>query len=465
MKPTTISDEWLTIEALDLEARGVAHRADGKVVFAAGALPGEVVRVRVTRSKAKWEQGEAVEWQRTAYTRVEPCCPHFGVCGGCSMQHIDPQAQIAFKQRTLEDDLWHLAQVRPQTVMRPLAGPNWGYRHRARLTVRLVHKKGGVLVGFHERGSSYVADMQTCAILPPHVSALLMPLRQLIAGLSCPDRLPQIELAEGDAQTVLVLRNLQELKPADRQALARFAAQHGVQWWLQPGGPHTAAPLDPQAPGLEYALPEFGVRMPFKPTDFTQVNHRINQALVSRALRLLAPQSHERVADWFCGLGNFTLPLATRAASVLGVEGSEALVQRARDNAAYNGLAERTRFEARNLFEMDAQALLQLGPFDKWLIDPPREGALALCKALADVQVAGAQVAGAQLAGVQVADTQAGGFSPPSRIVYISCNPATLARDACLLVHQAGYVLHAAGVVNMFPHTSHVESIAVFERA
>ncbi len=479
MKPTPISDEWLTIEALDLEARGVAHRADGKVVFAAGALPGEVVRVRVTRSKAKWEQGDAVEWQRTAYTRVEPRCPHFGVCGGCSMQHIDPQAQLAFKQRTLEDDLWHIAQVRPQTLLRPLAGPDWGYRHRARLTVRLVHKKGGVLVGFHERGSSYVADMQTCAILPPHVSALLLPLRQLIAGLSCPDRLPQIELAEGDAQTVLVLRNLQELGPTDRQALARFAAQHSVQWWLQPGGPHTAAPLDLQAPGLAYALPEFGVRMPFRPTDFTQVNHRINRALVSRALRLLAPAPGERIADWFCGLGNFTLPLATRAASVLGVEGSEALVQRARDNAVFNGLAESTRFEARNLFEMDAQALLQLGPFDKWLIDPPREGALALCKALADMHVAavqaadeqaadeqadGVQAGGVQPAGVQ-AETQAGGFSPPSRIVYISCNPATLARDAGLLVHQAGYVLQAAGVVNMFPHTSHVESIAVFERA
>ncbi|NNM64252.1 MAG: 23S rRNA (uracil(1939)-C(5))-methyltransferase RlmD [Burkholderiales bacterium] len=458
MKPTTISDEWLTIEALDLDARGIAHRADGKVVFAAGALPGEVVRVRVTRSKAKWEQGDAVEWQRTASTRVEPRCPHFGVCGGCSMQHIDPQAQLAFKQRTLEDDLWHIAQVRPQTMLRPLAGPNWGYRHRARLTVRLVHKKGGVLVGFHERGSSYVADMQTCAILPPHVSALLLPLRQLIAGLSCPDRLPQIELAEGDAQTVLVLRNLQELRPTDRQALARFGAQHGVQWWLQPGGPHTAAPLEPlepQTPGLEYALPEFSVRMPFKPTDFTQVNHHINQALVSRALRLLAPQSNERVADWFCGLGNFTLPLATRAASVLGVEGSEALVQRARDNAVYNGLAERTRFEVRNLFGMDAQALLQLGPFDKWLIDPPREGALALCKALADVQVAG----------IQVADHRRAGFNLPSRVVYISCNPATLARDAGLLVRQAGYVLRSAGVVNMFPHTSHVESMAVFERA
>ena len=448
MKPTTISAEWLHVQALDLEARGVAHRADGKVVFAAGALPGEVVRVRITRSKAKWEQGEAVEWQRTANTRVEPRCPHFGVCGGCSMQHIDPQAQLAFKQRTLEDNLWHLAQVRPQTMLRPLAGPSWGYRHRARLTVRLVAKYG-VLVGFHERSSSYVADLRSCDIMPPHVSALLMPLRQLIGSMSCPDRLPQIELAVGDTQTVLVLRNLQELTAADRQILTRFEEQHCVQWWLQPGGPQTAAPLNPKAPGLdqglEYGLPEFGVRMPFKPTDFIQVNHRMNQALVSRALHLLAPQPSDHVADWFCGLGNFTLPLATRAVAVLGVEGSDVLVQRARDNAVVNGLAAQTRFETRNLFEMDAQALQQIGAFDKWLIDPPRDGALALCKALAEAQ--------------------AEGFRAPSRIVYISCNPATLARDAGLLVHQAGYSLKSAGVVNMFPQTSHVESMAVFERA
>ena len=445
MNTTTNSEEWLRIEALDLEARGVAHRADGKVVFAAGALPGEEVRVRITRSKAKWEQGEAVAWRRAAFTRVQPRCPHFGVCGGCSMQHIDPQAQVAFKQRTLEDDLWHLAQVRPQTMLRPLAGPSWGYRHRARLTVRLVHKKGGVLVGFHERGSTYVADMRSCDILPPHVSALLLPLRALIAGLSCPDRLPQIELAVGEAQTVFVLRHLEPLAAADLKALTAFGLEHDVQWWLQPGGPHTAAPLDPQDPPLAYALPEFGVRMPFKPTDFTQVNHRINQALVSRALRLLAPQANERVADWFCGLGNFTLPLATRAAQVLGVEGSEALVQRARDNAAANGLQRNTRFETRNLFDMDASALQQLGAFDKWLVDPPREGALALCKALVEARAAGLQA--------------------PARIVYVSCNPATLARDAGMLVHQGGYALKSAGVVNMFPHTSHIESIAVFEQA
>ncbi|MDE2121994.1 MAG: 23S rRNA (uracil(1939)-C(5))-methyltransferase RlmD, partial [Betaproteobacteria bacterium] len=359
------------------DARGVAHRADGKVVFVAGALPGEQVRVRVQRSKAKWEQAEVLQWRRTAATRVQPRCEHFGVCGGCSMQHVDLRAQIAFKQRTLEDDLLHLAQLRPEVVLRPLAGPDWGYRRRARLTVRLVPKKGGVLVGFHERGSSYVADMRSCQVLPPQVSALLLPLRALIGSLSCPDRLPQVELAMGDQEIVLVLRNLLELQPQDLQRLRDFAAEHGVQWWLQPGGPATAAPLEPDAPLPAYGLPEFGLRMPFRPTDFTQVNHAVNRALVSRALRLLAPAACDRVADWFCGLGNFTLPLATRAAQVLGVEGSESLLARAGANAVACGLGGKLRFQAANLFEIDAAGLRSYGEFDKWLVDPPREGALA----------------------------------------------------------------------------------------
>ena len=470
--------EWLHVESLDLEAQGIAHRADGKVVFVRGALPGEQVRVRVLRSKPKWEQAEVLQWARRAPTRVQPRCEHFGVCGGCSMQHVDVPAQIAFKQRTLEDDLLHLAQLRPEVVLRPLAGPDWGYRRRARLTVRLVPRKGGVLVGFHERGSSYVADMRSCQVLPPKVSGLLLPLRALIGSLSCPDRLPQIELAMGDDSTVLVLRNLQALHDDDLERLRAFAQARDVQWWLQPGGPHTAAPLHAQGELPAYTLPEFGLRMPFRPTDFTQVNHAVNRALVSRALRLLAPRADERVADWFCGLGNFTLPLATRAAFVLGVEGSESLLQRASANAQACGLASRVRFEVSNLFEIDADALRARGAFDKWLVDPPREGALALCKALVQAIGQGGAAAHAEAAADSAADAgaQAGGapagdgggapgFSPPSRIVYVSCNPATLARDAGVLVHQGGYRLRAAGVVNMFPHTSHVESLAVFERA
>jgi len=446
----TAADEWLTVESLDLEAQGVAHDAEGKVVFIDGALPGERVRVAVQRRKNNWEQATAVAWQRESSQRVRPQCPHFGHCGGCKMQHLHVAAQVATKQRALEDALWHLGKVKAERLLRPIEGPAWGYRYRARLSVRYVAKKGKVLVGFHERKSSFVADMERCEVLPPQVSAMLLPLRELIAGMQQRDRLPQIELAVGDAVTALVLRHLEPLADHDLARLRAFAAEHGVQWWLQPKGPDSVHRLDEGGPELAYTLPEFGIVMPFKPTDFTQVNHQINSVLVSRALRLLDVQPHERVIDWFCGLGNFTLPIARGAREVLGIEGSEALVQRSRENASRNGLSARTSFEARNLFELPAADLAGYGAADKWLVDPPREGAFALAKALAQLH----------------ADPSlAAQWQPPRRIVYVSCNPATLARDAGLLVHQAGYRCMAAGAVNMFPHTAHVESIAVFERA
>jgi 23S rRNA (uracil1939-C5)-methyltransferase len=363
------------------------------------------------------------------------------------MQHLHALAQVAIKQRVLEDNLWHLAKVKPERMLRPIEGPSWGYRHRARLSVRHVAKKGTVLVGFHERKSRYVADMQVCPVLPPKASALLMPLRQLIGAMAQRDRLPQIELALGGTVMALVLRHLEPLVEADRQRLREFAAVHAVQWWLQPKGPETVHLLDDGGPRLDYELAEFGLRLPFKPTDFTQVNAAINQVLVGRALRLLDVQPHEHVIDWFCGLGNFSLPLATRAARVLGIEGSELLVQRARDNAALNGLSAKTRFAAKDLFEFGATELVAQGVAHKWLVDPPREGAFALAKALAELHA-----------------EPAAGWVPPQRIVYVSCNPATLARDAGLLVHQAGYRCTHAGMVNMFPHTAHVESTAVFER-
>lgn len=444
--------EWLTVDALDLEAQGVARKADGKVVFIEGALPGEVVACRVARSKNHWEQGTLTALRRESAQRVQPVCPHFGLhagaCGGCKMQHLHPMAQVAVKQRVLEDNLWHLAKVRPEQMLRPIEGPAWGYRHRARLSVRHVAKKGTVLVGFHERKSRYVADMQVCPVLPEKVSRLLMPLRALIGAMDQRDRLPQIELACGDEVVALVLRHLEPLTEADLQRLRDFGAAHAVQWWLQPKGPDSVRRLDEGGPQLAYALPEFGVRLPFLPTDFTQVNAQINRVLVSTALQHLDVQRGERVIDWFCGLGNFSLPLATRAAQVLGIEGSEALVKRARDNAALNRLVEKTRFEARDLFALAANDLAALGHAARWLVDPPREGAFALAKALAELQ--------------QLASTP--GWAPPRRIVYVSCNPATLARDAGLLVHQAGYRCTHAGVVNMFPHTAHVESIAVFDR-
>ena len=465
-----LPDGWLQVQSLDLDAQGVARKPDGKVIFIDGALPFELVTANTHRKKNNWEQASLTAIHRESSQRVRPGCPHFGLhagaCGGCKMQHLHMGAQVAVKQRVLEDNLWHLGKVKAQTMLRPIEGPSWGYRYRARLSVRHVIKKGQVLIGFHERKSRYVADMQQCPVLPPHVDAMLMPLRALIAGMDARDTCPQIELACGDSVTALVLRHLEPLSAGDLARLRAFAAEHPVQWWLQPKGPDTVKLLDEGGEQLSYALPDFGITMPFKPTDFTQVNPHINRVLVSRALRLLDVQKHERVIDWFCGLGNFTLPLATQAREVLGIEGSEALVARSRENYVINqALANdhkalaATEFVARNLFEMTPEMLVADGAADKWLVDPPREGAFALAKALADIEQAriGAEGAGPLPAGAE-------GWTPPKRIVYVSCNPATLARDAGLLVHLAGYQCTAAGAVNMFPHTAHVESMAVFER-
>jgi 23S rRNA (uracil1939-C5)-methyltransferase len=464
MTDATIEKQWpdnaLTIESMDMDAQGVGHRADGKVVFVDGALPFEVVRANVHRKKDNWEKASLLEVLHESSQRVTPGCPHFGLhagaCGGCKMQHLDASAQIAVKQRALEDNLWHLGKVKAETILRPIQGPAWGYRFRARLSVRYVVKKGEVLVGFHERKSRYVADMRQCPILPPHVDAMLMPLRQLIGRMEARETLPQIELACGDDVTALVLRHMEPLSARDMQALRDFAAQHKVQWWLQSKGPDTVCLMEGAlgAP-LSYALPEFGITMPFKPTDFTQVNPHINRVLVTRALRLLDVRSTERVIDWFCGLGNFTLPLATLAREVLGIEGSEALVARSGENYVFNQ-AQRdtplapTRFVARNLFEMTPELLRQDGAADKWLVDPPREGAYSLVQALAELH--------------QQPELRQG-WTPPKRIVYVSCNPSTLARDAGVLVNSAGYRISSAGAVNMFPHTAHVESMAVFDLA
>lgn len=432
-----------------MDARGVGNLQNedgstGKVVFVDGALPGELVEFSTYKKKASWEAATMSNLLRESSQRVEPKCEFFGTCGGCSMQHLDANAQVAMKQRVLEDNLWHIGKVKADIMMRPIIGPTWGYRYRARLSVRHVVKKGTVLVGFHEKKSRYVANMETCEILPAHVSAMLMPLRGLVASLSIVEELPQIELAIGEGVTAMVLRIMAPLSKDDEVRLKEFADQYQVQWWLQTKGPETAEPYYPAKSDLHYLLPEFGVKMPFKPTDFTQVNHHINRVLVARALRLLDVQKNERIADLFCGLGNFTLPIATLAAEVVGIEGSDALTERALENARYNGLDKKTSFSTRNLFEVTAQDFVRLGKFDRFLIDPPRDGAMAVCQALIDL----------------------GGIAPvlkPKRLVYVSCSPSTLARDAGMLVNQAGYKLSAAGVVNMFPHTSHVESMAVFD--
>lgn len=438
----------LAIESVDLEAQGLAHH-QGKVVFVENALLGEVVDVEIARDRPSYAKGKAVAWHRESFQRVTPRCPHFGICGGCAMQHIEPSSQLAIKQRVLEDNLWHIARLKPLQVLPPLDGPNWGYRSRARLTARVVEKKGGMLLGFHERKSSYVAVMDSCAILPARVSEMLPALRELLGSMSIARRLPQAELAVGEPHVIAwVLRHLEPFSSQDLSALRAFADHWGVQFWLQPGGPQTAQLYYPEnAPALEYQLTAFDLHMPFSPVDFTQVNPAINQAMVSAAIRLLSPQPSDRVADFFCGLGNFTLALARVADRVIGVEGSSSLTARAQANAELHGLDQRVAFSSLNLFEIDADWLASLGPINRMLLDPPREGAQALCQAIVALHRPG-----------QAA------LSAPDRIVYVSCNPSTLARDAAILVHEGGWQLSQAGIINMFPHTAHVESVAVFDR-
>ena len=426
------------IESLDHEARGITRQA-GKAIFVDGALPGEVVAYASFRRKPNYELAHLVGVLKQSPQRVAPRCPHYGICGGCAMQHVDPAAQVAAKQRVLEDSLWHIGRLRPEEMLPPVQGAPWGYRHRARLGVRKVPSKGGMLIGFHERRSSYIADLHSCDILPPTVSDLLVPMRHLFAALSVADRLPQVEVAVGERCTALVFRILAPLTGQDEDRVREFADRHGVVIYLQPKGPDTAFRFHPlSGPKLSYTLPEFDLELEFKPTEFTQVNHAVNRVLVRRALRLLDPRPGERIADLFCGLGNFTLPIARLGATVVGVEGSRALVERGRESAAANGLAERVEFGVANLFACTGESLAGLGKFEKMLIDPPREGAIEVVKALAD--------------------------EGPQRIVYVSCNPATLARDAAVLVNVKGYRFKAAGAVNMFPQTAHVESIAVFEK-
>lgn len=426
------------IDALDHEGHGIC-RVDGKVTFVDGALPGERAEISVFRKHPKYDSANATRILKSSSQRATPKCAHYGRCGGCVLQHMEVGAQVAAKQRILEENLQRIGKIRPEIILPALYGPAWGYRHRARFSVKRVDKKGGALVGFHEKKSWFIADMHRCEVLPPQVASLFMPMRELIPQLSNSDRIPQIELAVGETSTVLVFRLLNPWNEADKEIVRAFADLHGVEVWVQPKGPDTAVPFYPDNGALlQYSLPEFGVVHPFRPTEFTQVNPHINRALVHRTVGLLHPQPHERIADFFCGLGNFTLPIARSGAQVVGIEGSQALVNRARENAQLNGL-NNVEYAVDNLFEMTPEKYAALGDFNKLLIDPPRDGAMELVKSLP-------------------AD------KPPHRIVYISCNPATLARDAEVLCHVKGYRLKAAGIANMFPHTAHVESIALFER-
>lgn len=436
----------LKIESIEMEGRGIAHDETGKVHFVEGGITGEQVIAELVKSKPSYSRSVVTQVLRAASTRVEPRCPHFGICGGCAVQHIEADAQVAIKSRALEDLLDRLGGQRDYQVMPPLFGTTWRYRHRARLTTRYVDKKGGMLVGFHEKASTFVADLNQCHILPKHVSDLIPVIARFLETLSIYRRVPQIELAVGDACTAMVLRHLEPLSAQDLASLRAFGIEHKIDWWLQPQNPSSAYRLnesDAEMPPVElaYQIPSFGIRMHFKPTDFTQVNHQINDSMVSKAVSLLDLKQDEKVLDLFCGLGNFSLPLATRSAYVKGFEGSEDLVKRAGLNAQKNGLQGKVEFHVRNLFEVTSHEWESWGQHEKVLIDPPRDGAIAICKAIVG----------------------AGPEFWPKRIVYVSCNPATLARDTGVLCGAGPYKLLQAGVINMFPHTSHVESMALFE--
>ncbi len=425
-----------SIDNMAHDGRGVT-RVNDKTVFIDGALPGETVLFTYTAQHRRFDEGAAIEVIEASPHRVEPKCPHFGVCGGCSLQHLDPSEQINAKQQILLDNFTHLGKVTPGLVLPPLTGPLWGYRRKARLGVKYVLKKEKLLVGFRERRSPYLTDLSRCEVLHPSVGERLTELAELISGLEAYQRIAQIEVAVDDRQTALVFRNLDELSAADRDSLIGYAQANDLRIFLQPGGPNTVAPLWPEQVELSYRLEAYDVGYRFGPTDFTQVNYDINRQMVDRALALLDPQPRERVLDLFCGLGNFTLPIARRAASVVGVEGEQALVERARENAERNGL-ENVTFHVADLAADLSDSPWWQGGFDKVLLDPPRSGAQETLAHLARLKV--------------------------RRLVYVSCNPATLARDAGILVNDFGYRLEQAGVMDMFPHTGHVESIALFTR-
>jgi len=406
-------------------------------VFVPDALPGERVILRRVGRRRNFDEAVLEQVLRPSPDRVPAECPHFGLCGGCALQHLAPAAQLAFKQSQLLENLVRLGGVEPASVLEPLTGPVWGYRRRARLGIKLVPRKGRVLVGFRERSAPYVADLHECRVLAPPAGTLIDPLAALVAGLSIAARVPQAEVAVAGGVCAIVLRVLDPPTEADLDLLRGFESGHAVRFYLQPGGVESVHPLQPGAPPLGYSLPSFGLDFEFEPTDFVQVNGELNERMVSRAVELLAPGPGHDVLDLFCGLGNFSLPLATRAREVVGIEGDAGLVARAARNAARNSIANAS-FHVADLFAGSSDAPWARRPYDRVLLDPPRAGAREI---LPVVERCGA-----------------------ARVVYISCHPGSLARDAGILVREHGFRLAAAGVMDMFPHTTHVEAVAVFDR-
>ena len=426
----------LSIESLNHDGRGVAH-LDGKTLFVSGALPGELVTAKYLKVQRRYDEALVVDVLKPSAKRISPKCEVFGICGGCSLQHLSDADQIAFKQDSLIDMLKRLGHVEPKAVLPALTNEvPWGYRRKARLGVKYVQKKEKVLVGFREKGTSFITDTRVCHVLHPHVGQLLEPLALLIAGFSIKDKVPQIEVAIDDSQCILNFRILDAFSEEDLLALKAFAEEHKLVIYLQTGGPDTVEPLQTQAQ-LNYSLPEFAVDFDFEATDFTQVNTDINRKMVSLALKLLDPQAGDKILDLFCGLGNFTLPLARHCKEVVGVEGDADLVDRARINARRNGI-DNTRYYLANLYETIDHEAWNHETFDRILLDPPRSGAFEIVQMIEKFKA--------------------------KKIVYVSCYPGTLARDLDVLVNQKGYTLEAAGVMDMFPHTGHVESIAVLSK-
>ena len=431
--PPPVSD--VTIESLGHDGRGVTH-LDGKAVFIDGALPGEVVSFEYLSTRKKFDEGRVLEVRQASPDRVEPGCQHFGLCGGCTLQHMDATAQILAKQQVLLDNLKHIGNVEPQAVLTPLTGPVWGYRTKARLGAKFVIKKDRLLVGFREKRNPYVADLSRCEVLHPSVGERFQELIEVIAALEAKARIPQIEVSVSEDTTALVFRHLDPLSESDLDTLKQFAIDQDIHVYLQPGGPDTIFPFWPEQSILSYHLPEQGIEIRFQPTDFTQVNTDINQQMVRRVLEMLALDQQDRVLDLFCGLGNFTLPMAQQARTVTGVEGDAGLVSRARENALLNNI-ENVTFHAADLAADAPDVAWAGGNYNKVLLDPPRCGAAEVMNTLGNIR--------------------------PQQIVYVSCHPGSLARDAGTLVNEMGYKLRSAGVMDMFPHTSHVESIALFE--
>ncbi|MEE8496415.1 MAG: 23S rRNA (uracil(1939)-C(5))-methyltransferase RlmD [Xanthomonadales bacterium] len=426
----------VTIDDLSHDGRGVATWGEKKI-FIHGALPGERVLARLTDRKRSYDEGETVAVLEASPDRVEPRCPHFGQCGGCSLQHLDGRRQIEFKQNTLLQNLQRIGKVAPIEIWEPLTGPSWHYRRKARLSVRYVHKKERVLVGFRERYGRFVADMQECHVLDPRIAEQLLALSQLIFSMDARRTIPQLEVACGDDVCALVFRHLEPLSKGDLEKLRGFAQATGIAVLLQPKGPATIHCLEPESLELSFKVPDYDINMVFEPADFVQVNAEINLSMIARVMELLDPGADDRVLDLFCGLGNFTLPIATRAGKVVGIEGERELVSRAQANAARNRLGN-AHFYAADLYQDPTAAPWLREPYEKVLVDPPRSGAEFI---LPHIVASGA-----------------------GRVVYVSCHPASLARDAGMLVHRFGFRLLGAGVMDMFPHTSHVESIALFER-